>query len=43
MATFGVIQAPVPGVLWWGDLAHGAYRRMGDDEIALETLSLIHI
>jgi len=37
VATFGVIQAPVPGVLWWGDLAHGAYRRLGDDEVALET------
>lgn len=37
-ATFGVIQAPVTGDLWWGDLVHGAYRRddLGD-EIALNT------
>ena len=38
VATFGVIQAPVTGELWWGDLVHGAYRRddLGD-EIALNT------
>jgi 3'(2'), 5'-bisphosphate nucleotidase len=37
VATFGVIQAPVTGELWWGDLAHGAYRRDHVGEIALET------
>jgi 3'(2'), 5'-bisphosphate nucleotidase len=37
VATFGVIQAPVTGELWWGDLAHGAYRRDAVGEIALET------
>ena len=37
VATFGVIQAPVTGELWWGDLAHGAYRRDHAGEIALET------
>ncbi len=40
VATFGVIQAPVTGDVWWGDRAHGAYRR--DDsgnEIALSVRS----
>ena len=37
VATFGVIQAPVTGELWWGDLVHGAYRRDAIGEIALET------
>ena len=37
VAVFGVIQAPVPGVLWWGDLAHGAYRRADGGEVALAT------
>jgi 3'(2'), 5'-bisphosphate nucleotidase len=37
VATFGVIQAPVTGELWWGDLAHGAYRRGRAGEIAIET------
>ncbi len=37
IATFGVIQAPVTGELWWGDLAHGAYCRDAVGEIALET------
>ncbi len=36
VALFGVIQAPVPGVLWWGDLAHGAYRRADGGETAME-------
>jgi 3'(2'), 5'-bisphosphate nucleotidase len=35
VATFGVIQAPVTGELWWGDHAHGAYRR---DEIGNEVV-----
>jgi 3'(2'), 5'-bisphosphate nucleotidase len=36
VATFGVIQAPVTGELWWGDLVHGAYRRDSDgDEVAI--------
>jgi 3'(2'), 5'-bisphosphate nucleotidase len=35
VATFGVIQAPVTGELWWGDLVHGAYRRDAVGEIAL--------
>ena len=35
VATFGVIQAPVTGVLWWGDLVHGAYRRADGGEVAL--------
>lgn len=37
VATFGVIQAPVTGELWWGDRVHGAYRRDAVGEIALET------
>lgn len=37
VATFGVIQAPVTGELWWGDLVHGAYRRDAIAEVALET------
>jgi 3'(2'), 5'-bisphosphate nucleotidase len=37
VATFGVIQAPVTGELWWGDLAHGAYRRDAVGEVALQT------
>lgn len=37
VAVFGVIQAPATGELWWGDLAHGAYRRNPAGEIALET------
>ena len=37
VATFGVIQAPVTGELWWGDSVHGAYRRDAIGEIALET------
>ncbi|MEQ1512656.1 MAG: 3'(2'),5'-bisphosphate nucleotidase CysQ [Lysobacteraceae bacterium] len=37
VATFGVIQAPVTGELWWGDRVHGAYRRDAIGEIALET------
>ena len=36
-AVFGVIQAPVPGVLWWGDRVHGAYRRADGGEVALST------
>jgi 3'(2'), 5'-bisphosphate nucleotidase len=36
VAVFGVIQAPVPGVLWWGDLAHGAYRRADGGEVPME-------
>jgi 3'(2'), 5'-bisphosphate nucleotidase len=32
-----VIQAPVPGVLWWGDRVHGAYRRADGGEVALST------
>lgn len=36
VATFGVIQAPVTGELWWGDLVHGAYRRNSSGEIALD-------
>jgi 3'(2'), 5'-bisphosphate nucleotidase len=36
VVTFGVIQAPVTGELWWGDLVHGAYRRDdGETDIAL--------
>ena len=35
VATFGVIQAPVTGELWWGDAVHGAYRRDAVGEIAL--------
>jgi 3'(2'), 5'-bisphosphate nucleotidase len=36
VATFGVIQAPVTGELWWGDLVHGAYRRDSvGDEVAI--------
>lgn len=27
VATFGVIQAPVTGELWWADPAHGTFRR----------------
>ena len=37
VATFGVIQAPVTGELWWGDLVHGAYRRDHAGEVALDT------
>lgn len=38
VATFGVIQAPVTGELWWGDSVHGAYRRDDiGDEIELNT------
>ncbi|MCC7250094.1 MAG: 3'(2'),5'-bisphosphate nucleotidase CysQ [Lysobacter sp.] len=38
VATFGVIQAPTTGIVWWGDRAHGAYRRDdGGHEIALST------
>lgn len=40
VATFGVIQAPVTGLLWWGDRAHGAYRRDIDgNEMALSVRS----
>ena len=35
VAVFGVIQAPVQGVLWWGDLALGAFRRADGVEAAL--------
>jgi 3'(2'), 5'-bisphosphate nucleotidase len=37
VAVFGVVQAPVQGVLWWGDLAHGAWRRADGGEVPLET------
>ena len=38
VATFGVIQAPTTGTVWWGDRAHGAYRRDdGGHEVALST------
>lgn len=37
VAMFGVIQAPVTGELWWGDIVHGAYRRDTVGEIALTT------
>jgi len=37
--VFGVIQAPVTGELWWGDLAHGAWRRVNDGEVPLQTRS----
>jgi 3'(2'), 5'-bisphosphate nucleotidase len=40
VATFGVIQAPVTGDLWWGDRVHGAYRRNHvGDEMALSVRS----
>ncbi len=40
VATFGVIQAPVTGDVWWGDRAHGAYRRdSNSNEIALSVRS----
>ncbi|TWT21984.1 3'(2'),5'-bisphosphate nucleotidase CysQ [Luteimonas wenzhouensis] len=35
VAVFGVIQAPVTGVLWHGAPGHGAFRRDGDGERAL--------
>ncbi len=37
VAIFGVIQAPVTDELWWGDPAHGAYRRDAVGEIKIET------
>ncbi|MFZ5638198.1 MAG: 3'(2'),5'-bisphosphate nucleotidase CysQ [Pseudomonadota bacterium] len=37
VAVFGVIQAPVAATLWWGDRAHGAWRRADGGEVALET------
>ncbi len=38
VATFGVIQAPTTGIVWWGDRVHGAYRRdESGHEIALST------
>ncbi|RZA20133.1 MAG: 3'(2'),5'-bisphosphate nucleotidase [Lysobacteraceae bacterium] len=36
VATFGVIQQPVTGALWHGTPRHGAYRRDGDDEVAIQ-------
>jgi 3'(2'), 5'-bisphosphate nucleotidase len=40
VATFGVIQAPVTGELWWGDRAHGAFRRIGGgDDVAISILT----
>jgi 3'(2'), 5'-bisphosphate nucleotidase len=35
--VFGVIQAPVTGALWHGARGQGAFRREGDDDIALRT------
>ncbi len=35
VATFGVIQQPVTGVLWHGASGGGAFRRDGDAEIAI--------
>ncbi len=35
VATFGVIQQPVSGVLWHGALGGGAFRREGDEEIPI--------
>ncbi len=36
VAVFGVIQAPVTGVLWHGAPGHGAFRRDGDGERPLQ-------
>ena len=35
VATFGVIQQPVTGALWWGAPGQGAYKREGDADVAL--------
>lgn len=35
--VFGVIQAPVTGVLWHGARGQGAFRRDGDADVALRT------
>ena len=37
VATFGVIQQPVTGLLWHGVPGEGAFRRVGDDDIAIRT------
>ena len=43
VATFGVIQQPVTGLLWHGECGHGAFRRDGDAEqsIHVRTPALI--
>ena len=35
VAVFGVVQAPVTGEVWHGGAGLGAFRRDGDDEVAL--------
>ncbi len=35
--VLGVVQAPVTGVLWHGQLGRGAFRREGDTDVALHT------
>lgn len=35
VATFGVIQQPVSGLLWHGGLGGGAFRREGNEDIAI--------
>ncbi len=35
--VLGVVQAPVTGVVWHGQLGRGAYRREGDVDVALHT------
>ncbi|MCD9028890.1 3'(2'),5'-bisphosphate nucleotidase CysQ [Luteimonas sp. BDR2-5] len=37
VATFGVIQAPVTGLVWHGALARGAFRRDGDADTPIHT------
>lgn len=35
VAVFGVVQAPVTGDLWYGGSELGAFRRTGDEDVAL--------
>ncbi len=37
VASFGVIQAPVTGQLWWGDHGVGAFRREHGRDLSLHT------
>jgi 3'(2'), 5'-bisphosphate nucleotidase len=37
VVVLGVVQAPVTGALWHAQLGRGAFRRDGDDDVALRT------